>query len=108
MRVVNLLASLPDALPNEVFETLFSGRDVRIERIISQGQCSPVGFWYNQPQTEWIVVLQGNPKLQIEGEEQARLLRPGDCLLLLPHVRHRVEWTSPDEPTVWLAVHVGE
>jgi len=108
MKTLNLLENLPEALHNEVFEILFRTEAVRIERIVSQGQSSPEGFWYDQPHTEWIVVLQGNPKLRIEGETAPRDLRSGESLLISPHVRHRVEWTSPDEPTVWLAVHVGE
>jgi len=93
----------------DVFETLLSafGR-VRVERILSRGQSSPPGFWYDQPQTEWILVLQGTPHLRIEGEPESRRLKPGDSLTLQPHIRHRVEWTDPDSVTIWLAVHIEE
>ena len=88
----------------EEFETLASLGGMRIERIVSRGQSSPPGFWYDQAHAEWIVVLQGAAHLRIEGED-VKILRPGDSLMLAAHVRHRVEWTDPDSPTIWLAVH---
>jgi cupin 2 domain-containing protein len=30
---------------------------------------------------------------------------PGDHVHIPAHRRHRVEWTDPAQPTVWLAVH---
>jgi cupin 2 domain-containing protein len=77
----------------------------RIERIVSTGQASPPGFWYDQDRPEWVIVLAGSAGLMIEGESAPRILAPGDYIELPPHVRHRVEWTDADEPTVWLAVH---
>lgn len=105
--IQNLFDSACASPQKEFFETLLSamGR-VRVERILSQGQSSPPGFWYDQPQMEWILVLQGSPRLLIEGEAESRELKPGDSLTLLPHVRHRVEWTDPASVTIWLAVHV--
>lgn len=105
MRILNLFESVPVANDAECFETLAAAPHVRIERIVSHGQSSPAGFWYDQPQAEWILVMQGSPQLRLEGEEHPRHLRPGDSLLIPPHVRHRVEWTDPHSPTVWLAVH---
>ena len=32
-------------------------------------------------------------------------MRPGDFVNIEAHRRHRVEWTTPDSETVWLAVH---
>ena len=78
-----------------------------VERIVSTGQASPPGFWYDQDWTEWVLVLAGEAALKIEGEAVSRVLRPGDHVELPAHVRHRVEWTSADPPTVWLAVHWG-
>lgn len=89
----------------ETFEDLLSRPDVRIERIVSTGQASPPGFWYSQPQGEWVMVVQGAAGLQIEHEEQERVLRAGDFINLPAQLRHRVNWTSRDEPTIWLAVH---
>ena len=72
---------------------------------LSRPEASPPGFWYDQDWTEWVVVLSGSAGVKIEGEDKPRILAPGGYLEIPPHVRHRVEWTDADEPTVWLAVH---
>ena len=102
---MNLLTSIPDELPEELFETLVSAGSVRIERIVSRGHASPRDFWYDQPQDELVVVLRGHARLQFASEDSPRELAPGDWAHIAAHQRHRVEWTTPDEPTVWLAVH---
>jgi cupin 2 domain-containing protein len=101
----NLFANLPTSRAEEEFTTLLARPGVRVERIVSTGQASPVGFWYDQAWTEWVVVLAGSTALLMEGEESPRILRPGDYIEIPPHVRHRVEWTEAGAPTVWLAVH---
>ncbi len=88
----------------ERFNTLVACEGVRIERIVSHGHASPPGFWYDQPQDEWVVVLAGSADLRIEGEVAVRRLERGDHLLIPAHCRHRVDRT--DDETVWLAVHV--
>lgn len=99
----NLFADIPPSLPEELFETILSKPKVRIERIISQGQSSPEGFWYDQDQSEFVVLLQGAARLRFEDEEIE--MKPGSFIDIPAHKRHRVEWTSPDEQTIWLAVH---
>jgi cupin 2 domain-containing protein len=69
----------------------------------SQGHASPGGFWYDQGQHEWVVVLKGAARLRFEAEIVE--MKPGDFMNIPAHERHRVEWTTPDEPTIWLAVH---
>ncbi len=102
----NLFSGLPkDGLSDEDCRTLFDQDGVRIERIISTGQSSPAGFWYDQEQTEWVVLLTGTAKLRFEDEPGERTLTPGDFLVIAPHRRHRVEWTDPGQTTVWLAIH---
>jgi cupin 2 domain-containing protein len=91
-------------LTEELTEMLAEGSDVRVERIVSTGHASPEGFWYDQEMDEWIVVLRGEALVQFEGEAEPLRLKPGDYVNIPAHRRHRVEWTSPDEPTVWLAV----
>jgi cupin 2 domain-containing protein len=103
--VTNLFADLPPHLPQELSTTLLAAGDVRIERIVSHGQASPEGFWYDQTQGEWVVVLKGAARLEFA--DRTLDLRPGDCIDIPPHARHRVAWTTPDETTVWLAVHYG-
>ncbi len=101
----NLFTDLPTNLPNELFSTLLEADNLRIERIVSHGHASPEGFWYDQDQHEWVIVLLGAARLSIDGEPKE--LKPGDCINIAAHQRHRVEWTTPGEPTVWLAVFYG-
>ncbi len=103
--IANIFEAIPTCDASEQFAELLSRPHLRIERIVSTGHASPDGFWYDEPQAEWIVVLSGEAKLVFEDEAAARLLKRGDFLDIAPHRRHRVEWTHPQEPTVWLAVH---
>ena len=101
---VNLLSPLSDAEAAERVDTLLTGAGLRIERIVSWGQASPPGFWYDQPEGEWVILLAGSARLRFAGETEARVLEPGDWLEIPPHCRHRVDWTDPAIPTVWLAI----
>ena len=105
---MNLFADIPSRLPDEIIERLLSAPGVRIERIVSLGHASARDFWYDQDHHEWVVLLQGAARLRFENEAQALDLKPGDCLDIPAHCRHRVEWTDPTTPTIWLAVHYGE
>jgi len=98
----NLLAGFPKKLPEELTDQLVVSKNVRIERIVSTGQASPENFWYDQPEHEWVVVLQG--KAMLEFETQSQRLSPGDHVLIPAHQKHRINWTSTTELTVWLAV----
>ena len=102
----NLFDGLP-AKPEttERLETLLAKPGLRIERIVSTGQASPPGFWYEQAEAEWVLLVSGEAHLRFEDETEARRLRPGDWLSIEPRRRHRIEWTLADAPTVWLAVH---
>lgn len=101
----NLLASLPGGLAAEQMTELLASENVRIERIVSTGQASPPGFWYDQDWAEWVLLLAGSAGVQIEGEAAARTMRPGDYLHIPADRRHRVAWTDAAQTTVWLAVH---
>jgi len=103
--VANLFAALPAEIPAEIFQVLLETRDFRLERIVSAGQATPPGAWYDQDTHEWVVLLTGGAGLRFEDEAEPRVLRPGDYLLIQAHRRHRVEWTDPAQPTVWLALH---
>jgi cupin 2 domain-containing protein len=102
----NLFANLPTSLPDELLTTLLQAPGTRIERIVSHGHSSPEGFWYDQPTSEWVVVLKGAARLEFE--DGTLEMRPGDCIDIAAHKKHRVAWTSPDKPTIWLAVHYGD
>lgn len=103
MNKANLFTPLPDAFDGEVFETLLRRSDMRVERIVSHGQSSPDGFWYEQSEGEWVLVLAGEAELGFENGSAVRL-GAGDYIELPPGCRHRVNWTCPDAPTIWLAV----
>ncbi len=103
----NIFANLPKAMPDEVMETLAEVGSVRIERIVSNGQATPEGEWYDQGWDEWVLLLAGSAGLLIENEGAERTLRAGDYLMIPAHCRHRVAWTDPREKTIWLAVHIG-
>ena len=104
----NLLIDLPRHLPDELSTTLLEAKHVRIERIVSTGHASPDGFWYDQEEHEWVVVLKGEAKIVFQGNDEPIHVKPGDYINIEAHRKHRVEWTSPDEPTVWLAVFYKE
>jgi cupin 2 domain-containing protein len=101
-----LLEGLPAVpLAKEITDILADAREVRIERIVSTGQVTPEGEWYDQDNDEWVLVVAGAARLRIEGEQRDRELGEGDWVLLPAHCRHRVTWTQSEPPTVWLAVH---
>lgn len=99
----NLLADLPPSLGEELVTVLTQGAHVRIERIVSHGHSSPEGFWYDQQENEWVAVLSGRARLQFESATVE--LAAGDFIDIPAHRKHRVAWTTPAEPTVWLAVY---
>jgi len=101
---VNLLAPLPDAGVAERVDTLLTRSGLRIERIVSRGQASPPGFWYDQPEGEWVLLLAGAAGLRFADETEVRVLGPGDWVDIAPRRRHRVDWTDPTVTTVWLAI----
>lgn len=98
----NLLSSIPATLPDEFTETLVQAKHVRIERIVSHGHVSPPEFWYDQDEDEFVLLIQGSARLRFE--ESVLEMKVGDWLGIPAHRKHRVEWTTPDETTVWLAV----
>jgi len=103
----NLLTGIDPSAPDEAFAALLTLPGVKIERIVSTGQSSPPGFWYDQGWAEWVLVVSGSAGVQFEDEPEPRRLGVGDYLYIASNRRHRVTWTAPDLPTVWLAVHVG-
>lgn len=100
----NLFQDLPDHPSDEVVQVLLEQAGTRIERIVSRGQASPPGFWYDQDQAEWVLLLQGSALLRFQDEAQPRVLGPGDALHIAAHRLHRVEATAAEGVTLWLAV----
>jgi cupin 2 domain-containing protein len=96
--------NLPSSLPNEeLFESLISAHNVSIERIISTGQTTPFGEWYDQELDEWVILLQGEASLSYADKSIIKLVA-GDYLFIPAHQKHRVEYTSSTPPCIWLAV----
>jgi cupin 2 domain-containing protein len=104
MQIQNIFADLPRSLPDEQFLALFQNEHVKIERIISHAHASPTGFWYDQEEEEWVIVLRGHAVLEFEDGELVQL-KDGDYLTIPSHLKHRVKETGPE--TIWLAVHVA-
>ncbi len=96
----NLLATTPGS--KEEFRQLVEGNSFRLEHIVSHGECSPPGFWYDQEQEEWVTLLRGEAVLAYDDGTRQSLL-PGDAVLIPAHRRHRVDSVSAD--AVWLALH---
>jgi len=103
--IKNIFSYLPVNLPDEMNEVLIENRNVRIERIVSRGHKSPPDFWYDQECDEFVLLIRGKAKLRFEGEQGIISMKAGDYCIIPAHRRHRIEMTSPEEDTIWLAVH---
>jgi len=101
----NIFTDIPKDLSDELFETLLQTSGFRIERIISNGHCSPEGFWYDQDDNEWVILLKGSAVLRFENDDESITLKSGDYIQIDKNMRHRVESTDPEQETIWLAIH---
>ena len=100
----SLLAAIPVELPVEITDILASGKGVRIERIVSRGHHGAPDSWYDQDQDEWVLLVRGAAILQFARDDTSLFLSPGMYVHIAAHEKHRVQWTSEDEDTIWLAV----
>jgi cupin 2 domain-containing protein len=100
------LFDIPANLPGELIETLLPAENIRIERIVSRGHGLPPDLWYDQDQHEWVLLVRGAARLRFD--DGTIELKPGDFINIAAHKRHRVDWTTPAEPTIWLAIHYSE
>lgn len=103
--IVNVMQNLPEDLSEERFEDILQLPGIRIERITSRSHCSAPDFWYDQPQHEWVLVLQGEGHVDFPNGD-SKQLKVGDHLYIPAHQQHRVSWTTPEEATIWIAVHI--
>ncbi|MFW2372791.1 MAG: cupin domain-containing protein [Gammaproteobacteria bacterium] len=99
----NLFADIPSQLPDELTEVLVESRCVRIERIVSEGHRSDQGFWYDQDEHEWVLLIQGSASIEYDNGELIKMAA-GDYCLIPAHQKHRVKSTSKTEKTIWLAI----
>lgn len=102
--VANFMSDIPTSIPQEIFDLIVAKNGVKIERIVSKGQCSARDEWYDQTQFEWVLLIAGAAVLEFQEPAEKVTLQVGDYLLIPPHKRHRVDWTDPDQETLWLAV----
>ena len=100
----NMLCGIPETLPEELEQSLLSSEHVTIKRILSKGQCSPNDFWYDQPENEWVLVLQGEGILEFSNDEDLHLKQGAYCFIPA-HKKHRVKWTAENQTTIWLAIY---
>jgi cupin 2 domain-containing protein len=105
MKASNVFSNIPDSTTEEIFETLLKTDHFKLERIISMGQATPSGEWYDQDGNEWVMLLSGSAGLLFEGSEEVLVMKPGDYVYIPARQRHRVEWTDASQKTVWLALH---
>lgn len=104
----NIFAEIPSSAGKaEIFEQILQSGSVRIERIISQGQVSPEGYWYDQDEDEWVMVVQGAARIQFD-DDSIMELKQGDYHLIPAHKKHRVTYTSSTPVCIWLAVFIRE
>jgi cupin 2 domain-containing protein len=101
---MNIFENIEKSLTEEACTELASSEYVKIERIVSTGHQSPEGFWYDQADHEWVLVLSGSGVVEYKDGREIKL-NQGDYLNIPAHHKHRVKETSKQEPTVWLAVH---
>jgi cupin 2 domain-containing protein len=104
MDLSNLLNDIPAHLPEELVQTLVRTPDVQIVRVVSKGHASPAGFWYDQDEHEFVVLISGAARLVFEDQAEPLEMFAGSRVNIPAHRRHRVEWTDPAQPTVWLGV----
>ena len=103
----NLFDNLPQKQKDEIFEEILSTDNLRVERIISDGQKSPDNFWYDQDENEFVVLLQGSAVVEFEDNDAVHL-KAGDYLYLPAKMKHRVKATDDKIKTVWLAVFFND
>jgi cupin 2 domain-containing protein len=100
----NIFSGIKTRPPEEIFETIIKTNQFKIERIISGGQSTDKGKWYDQDEGEWVILLRGSAGLLFESNNEEIIMKPGDYVNIPAHRKHRVEWTDANEETIWLAV----
>jgi cupin 2 domain-containing protein len=104
----SLLASPCPPEGEEATTVLLEAPQLRLERIHSCNARSPEGFWYDQRENEWVLLLQGSAQLAFADESEPRRLACGDALLIRAGRRHRLLESDPHPGTVWLALFWGQ
>ena len=98
----NIFENIKIDKTNEQFFELLKNDKLRVEKIVSNGQTTPSHEWYDQDETEFVLLLEGYAIIEFEDKEVE--LHKGDYLIIEKHIRHRVKYTSKKEPCIWLAL----
>ncbi|BAQ60679.1 hypothetical protein GM3708_1085 [Geminocystis sp. NIES-3708] len=99
----NIFSNTPSLITGEIFSELLKCRNVVIQKIVSSDK--PDHIIYNQPQDEWVILLQGKATLQLENN--IINLTSGDYLFIPANTCHQVTKTSTNPYCIWLAVHIN-
>ena len=91
----SIYKNIPNNLPDEFVDILAEGKNFRLERIVSKGHTSPKGFWYDQVENEFVLLLKGEAEILFEDDTKPVTLSEGDYLNIPAQKKHRVEWTDP-------------
>lgn len=91
----------------EYTETMLSGDNWRLERIISRGHVSPEGFWYEQNEDEW---GRGAPRRGRNhvGRRNEMHVKKRRKRAYSAKCRHRVSRTSENPECIWLCFFAAE
>jgi len=105
MVIRNIFSEIPNSINGELAEILIRNEHFMLKRIISQGEATPPGEWFDQDTNEWVILLSGGAGLIFENEADECVMHPGDYVHIPAHQRHRVEWTDSKQKTIMLAIH---
>ncbi len=100
----NIFDAIPEKFDAEILTRLIDNEAVKIERIVSRGHSSPDSGWYDQNENEWVMLIQGEATLAF-ADKPSITLCAGDFVNIPAHTKHRVDWTTSETETIWLAVH---
>ena len=102
MTVSNIYENIVVDKNKEQFFDLLTNDKIRIEKIVSNGQSSPINFWYEQKENEFVLLLKGSAIIEFEDKD----ISIGECdyLNIKAFTKHRVKYTNKNEPSIWLAV----
>jgi len=99
--------NIPKKLSRELFNTILSKNNIKIEKIVSKNHITPKGKWYSQNKNEFVIILKGSAELLFfpykkypKGHKIK--MKTGDYINIPAHIKHRVDKTS--KKTIWLAV----
>src|SRR5262245_36641919 len=79
-----LFQNIPPALRSEFVQRVAGTKGVRIERIVSRGHCSPAGYWYDQAETEWVMLVKGAARIRFEADDSVIEMTAGDHITIPP------------------------